>query len=301
MPWSKLWEDDLKRDCSVLSPSARGVWVWIFLDLRHHGGSRTLSLTEWARIAATSERETETALTEIIEHDICDSSISEALRGALRSNGTSQFYNGQVTVSCRRLIREAKELGGNALRQDRFRRRHASNGKNNGRVTPQRKEAEAKKQGKRESARKRVTHPPVPDPFVITKELREWAAQEAAGIDLEHETKKFVQKHKSKGSRFPDWSSTWKWWILLAVEFASQKVSGKASNARQPDLVGVEVPGVEVDQEALEQAKRLNAERERKSYEKEAARIRAIPEKSRSRRDRQWLESFDRNRSEGAA
>jgi hypothetical protein len=56
-----------------------------------------------------------------------------------------------------------------------------------------------------------------PDRFPLTPTLREWAKTEAPGIDLDLETKNFLDHHRAKGSLFKDWTASWRTWMRNAA------------------------------------------------------------------------------------
>ncbi len=65
-----------------------------------------------------------------------------------------------------------------------------------------------------------------PEVFPITDQMRAFVAKDAPGIDVQRETEKFLDHHRSKGSVFIDWSAAWKNWIRRAVEFGVQQKGG---------------------------------------------------------------------------
>jgi hypothetical protein len=78
-------------------------------------------------------------------------------------------------------------------------------------------------------ARKRGA--PAPTDFEITDAMRAWAQNNAAGINLDSETPRFLDHHRAKGSKFSDWTAAWRNWMSKAVEYASNG-NGQAPNLR---------------------------------------------------------------------
>lgn len=134
--WSKFFFQDLDRDCRALSLAARGAWVWIFGDLENYHGARTLSLEKWSRVISASIPQTISVLDEIIESGVCDSNVPSVSK-ALVNNASSQKNNVEITLICRRIVREAKRRNSNNIRQKRFQEKQRNNAANNGEVTGQ--------------------------------------------------------------------------------------------------------------------------------------------------------------------
>lgn len=64
-------------------------------------------------------------------------------------------------------------------------------------------------------ARKRGTR--IPDPFIVTKEMREWAADRVPNVNVNASTERFVNYWRAesgaKASKL-DWVATWRNWLL---------------------------------------------------------------------------------------
>jgi uncharacterized protein YdaU (DUF1376 family) len=235
MPWMKLFTEDLDRDCSALSLRAFGAWMRIILDLKNHDGSRSLNLDGWASVVRSNREETVAALSELIDDQLCDSSVT--------SNALSQIYNASsnalITLVSRRIRREAKTAIANKIRQERLREKRKSNAKSNASrnalVTGIESEAEAdteaeagvcvssssgrrvEKSVQKVSAKSTHTHSPPPD-FFLTKELRSWTENAAPEIDPEVEAEKFLDYYRGNGKISADWSASWRQWIRIAIE-----------------------------------------------------------------------------------
>jgi uncharacterized protein YdaU (DUF1376 family) len=235
MPWMKLFTEDLDRDCSALSLRAFGAWMRIIIDLKSHDGSRSLSLDGWASVVRSNREETVAALSELIDDQLCDSSVT--------SNALSQIYNASsnalITLVSRRITREAKAAIANKIRQERLREKRKSNAESNASrnalVTGIEAEAEADIEaeagvGVCSSSGRRVAKSvqkvsaksiPTPTPvsaFFLTEELRSWAEAAAPDIDPEAETEKFQDYYGRNGKTFADLPAAWRKWIRDAVE-----------------------------------------------------------------------------------
>jgi len=227
----KLFTEDLDRDCSGLSLRAFGAWMRIIMDLRNHGGTRTLTLEQWAGVCRTTIDETRLAIDELLEQEICDSSVTQALR----SNALSQKNNGRITLVSRRIFRESKSASHNNLRQQRFREKRKSNGCVTQKVTLIDTDTEADTDTEGEdvcvssSGRRPVqetsrtneqrphTHAP-PSDFVLTKELRDFVEQASSDLDPETEFEKCRDHYAVLGTTPSSWDAAFRKWIRIAVE-----------------------------------------------------------------------------------
>jgi hypothetical protein len=237
MPWMKLFTEELDRDCRVLSLQARGAWIWIFLDLRYHAGTRSLSLAEWARVIGASIDETAETVVELINQKICDSNYSRILPSVsvtfLKSQGDAT-----LRLSCRRLVRESKVNALHNLRQQRYRERRHSDAPSDAAVTRIDKDIDKDKEkdteervcsssGRRGEVSKistdktTHTHTPVMD-FVLTDELQEWAEAAAPNLDAKIEAEKFRDYYARNGKSFADLSAAFRKWIRDAVDRQNQ-------------------------------------------------------------------------------
>jgi hypothetical protein len=63
-------------------------------------------------------------------------------------------------------------------------------------------------------ARKRATR--IPEPFIVTADMRAWAASEVPGLDVDRVTRTFVDYWRGKSGRDAtkqDWPATWRNWL----------------------------------------------------------------------------------------
>jgi hypothetical protein len=62
--------------------------------------------------------------------------------------------------------------------------------------------------------RKRATPPPTE--FTITSDMRDWARREVPRVDVNQQTRQFLDHHRAKGSSFKDWTAAWRTWMRKA-------------------------------------------------------------------------------------
>jgi len=63
---------------------------------------------------------------------------------------------------------------------------------------------------------------PAPENFSISDAMKQYAADRGFTGDIERMTEKFILNHQSKGSRFVDWGSQWKIWVLREIEIQAK-------------------------------------------------------------------------------
>jgi len=69
------------------------------------------------------------------------------------------------------------------------------------------------------SARKRGTR--IPEPFIVTADMRQWAIQEVPAVDVDASTRTFVDYWRAVTGRNAtklDWTSTWRNWLRRDAE-----------------------------------------------------------------------------------
>lgn len=67
---------------------------------------------------------------------------------------------------------------------------------------------------KGEVARKRATR--IPEPFIVTPDMRKWASGEVPGVDVDYATRMFVDYWRAESGQKAtkrDWVSTWRNWL----------------------------------------------------------------------------------------
>lgn len=63
-------------------------------------------------------------------------------------------------------------------------------------------------------ARKRGTR--IPDPFIVTADMRRWASERCPAVDVDRSTEKFVNHWRSttRNATKLDWEATWRNWLM---------------------------------------------------------------------------------------
>ena len=58
----------------------------------------------------------------------------------------------------------------------------------------------------------------IPEPFLLTVDMRKWAAEKAPGVDARAETENFVDYWRGAGKTKADWIATWRTWMRKAQQ-----------------------------------------------------------------------------------
>ena len=113
LPFLQFYPSDYLVDTRVLSLAARGAWVDIICVLHKSStrGTLTLPARGWARIMGASEVDFQSALSEIEEMKV----------GDVIRNG-----NGEVSVTCRRMMNESITREQTRLRVQNHRKKHGN-------------------------------------------------------------------------------------------------------------------------------------------------------------------------------
>jgi hypothetical protein len=85
-------------------------------------------------------------------------------------------------------------------------------------------------------ARKRGTR--IPDPFIVTGEMRAWAAERCPGVDVNLSTERFVNYWRAKAGKEAtkvDWKRTWNNWLLNDQERAPGSRPSTVEHGRSVD------------------------------------------------------------------
>ena len=117
LPFLQFYPSDYLVDTRVLSLAARGAWVDIICVLHKSStrGTLTLPARGWARIMGASEADFQSALGEIEEMKV----------GDVIRNG-----NGEVSVTCRRMMNESITREQTRLRVQNYRNKHGNKAAN---------------------------------------------------------------------------------------------------------------------------------------------------------------------------
>ena len=199
LPFLQFYPSDYLVDTRVLSLAARGAWVDIICVLHASStrGTSTLPARGWARIMGATEADFQSALSEIEEMKV----------GDVIRNG-----NGDVSVTCRRMMNESITREQTRLRVQNHRNKHgnkAGNDTSNADVTPKKSEVISQKS----EAEKQTASVSVTDASVTSDE--DWLNQLAINpayslIDVRREYSKMqtwcsVNRKMPTRRRFVAW------------------------------------------------------------------------------------------------
>lgn len=134
-----------------------------------------------------------------------------------------------------------RDRDGAAERQAKFRSRHAgSNAVTNGPVTPspipipKEQTLSVVPDEPVATAGKRKT--PTPDGMEVTPVMTEWAVANGIRTDvLADQTERFLDHHRSKGSKFIDWTAAWRTWMKNATRFTPEILATTTTVDRGPN------------------------------------------------------------------
>lgn len=66
----------------------------------------------------------------------------------------------------------------------------------------------------------------IPEPFMLTKEMREWGVSDAPAVNLKTETENFVDYWRGAGGTKLDWIATWRNWMRKAQKDSQNPRTG---------------------------------------------------------------------------
>jgi len=69
--------------------------------------------------------------------------------------------------------------------------------------------------------------------------MGEWASRQPhlAAVNLDAETEKFLDHHRSRGTTFLDWQAAWRTWMARAKDFAPRGADGRSKSIQAIDGV----------------------------------------------------------------
>lgn len=62
-----------------------------------------------------------------------------------------------------------------------------------------------------------------PSHMLITEPMRKWASSKGLRFSLDEETERFLDFHRSKGSKFKDWTAAWRTWMSRAEDYKPRR------------------------------------------------------------------------------
>lgn len=98
-----------------------------------------------------------------------------------------------------------------------------------------------------EKPRKRGTR--IPEPFMLTNDMREWAAIETPTVDIDAATRRFVDYWRAEtGAKATklDWVATWRNWLRRDADNKRPNLLTPTERARQTAAAGRNVAGVRI-------------------------------------------------------
>ena len=101
--------------------------------------------------------------------------------------------------------------------------------------------------------RKRGTR--IPDPFIVTKEMREWAAERTPLVDVNTSTERFVNHWRAKAGRDAtklDWIATWRNWLIRDQDERQNRRLTPTERAQLTAAAGRKVAGQQITTLELE-------------------------------------------------
>lgn len=82
----------------------------------------------------------------------------------------------------------------------------------------------------------------IPDPFLVTAEMRAWAAVRTPNVNINHSTEVFVNYWRAKAGRDAtkvDWLATWKNWLISDEEKAGRAAGGRPLTRTEQNMTVV--------------------------------------------------------------
>lgn len=73
----------------------------------------------------------------------------------------------------------------------------------------------------------------IPEPFIVTRDMRSWAAERTPGVDVDSSTEKFVNywRAKTRDATKRDWELTWHNWLI--TDFERSTMTARKPKAEQ--------------------------------------------------------------------
>jgi 5-methylcytosine-specific restriction endonuclease McrA len=114
IPAFQFYPGDWIQDTAPLSLAAKGAWIDILCVLwrSQNRGTSLGSIVQWARIIRADAEQARRVIDELVTCNICDLISHE---------------NGELEITCRRMVREEEERTGNARRQAKLREKGGGN------------------------------------------------------------------------------------------------------------------------------------------------------------------------------
>ena len=136
LPWMQFFPADWTRDTLSLSLSARGAWISLICAMwdAKPRGELTMSIEAYGRVLGVSKTKASAVIKELLDRKVCD---------------CVTLGNGDVTLVCRRQVKDEKHRESTRCRVEKFRNAHVTSPRN-GKVTPYISEVRSQKSEVRE-------------------------------------------------------------------------------------------------------------------------------------------------------
>jgi hypothetical protein len=217
------WRKDVElRSCSL---AARGLWIDM-LCIAHEcdpyghlvlNGKPMTAIKIAGQIGGITGPQVQRLIDELIENGVA----------RIKEDGTLYSKRMVEDERLREIRAEAGKLGGNpALLGKKVNQPDNNQPKQKPTPSSSSSSSSSEEPNGSERARKRAARQ-CPQPFVVTAEMRAWAALEVPSVSLEQETDKFLD-HTFK-TAISDWPSAWRNWMRRALEFGSRMNGSKQS------------------------------------------------------------------------
>lgn len=246
MGWARL--DDGMHDHPKLiglSLEALGLWTkcltWAH---RHHGGSLVLGHIPDGLPATFDARRGKRLAAELVEHHLWD--VEEVVGGWLIHDYVDFLPASEKPESASEVSKARSEAGKRGARA----RWEATQGQADSNLPeaghdesmpptrPDQNQTITTTANAVVSPRKRGAR--LPEPFVVTAEMRRWAAEEVPGLDVDRSTRAFVDYWRAATGRTAtkqDWVATWRNWLRRDADTrpGSQRTGNRESSLERRD------------------------------------------------------------------
>lgn len=217
LPAFQFYPGDWLKDpaLSKCEPATRGIWIDAIAAMHENCRSGALVGTpgQLSRVLRCSEAAFMAAVDDLHATNTADVTVCRGI----------------VTLVNRRMAEEAKLRENNRLRQTKHRRggnvtkksrlySSSSSSSSTSNHSPPLPPEGKNRQRKRPNPKRSL-----PEDFLVTDGMKSWAAISAPAVDLERETGKFMDYHKSRGNVMRDWEAAWRTWIGNARDWSRSK------------------------------------------------------------------------------
>jgi DNA-binding transcriptional MocR family regulator len=90
-----------------------------------------------------------------------------------------------------------------------------------------------KPEKKATTSSRRSPETPVPQPFVVTPEMRAWVREQGMEVNVAHETAQFTDHALAHDRRARNWEAAWRTWMRKAEQFRLRKGTSATTEGRE--------------------------------------------------------------------